>query len=122
MAHQKIVTLLSLWLPPIIWAGMIFWLSSYNTLPGPEIIWWDFLFKKCAHMFVYGGLFFLVQRAYNHEKTPPSYILPMVLTIAYAFTDEIHQSYVMGRTALLSDIGYDTIGASLVMLKLKQLI
>lgn len=73
-------------------------------------------------MFVYGGLFFWIQRALQLETQKPHYVLAMLLTIAYALTDEYHQSFIMGRTALLTDVGYDFIGASLVLLKLKNLI
>ena len=122
MATTKVISAIVRWAPAVIWAGMIFLLSSYNTLPGPDIIWWDFIVKKGAHMFMYGGLFFWIQRGINYQTTKPRYTVAMLATIAYAFTDEYHQSFIMGRTALLSDIGYDFIGASLVMLKLKKLI
>lgn len=122
MAIQKTITLLSRWAPPILWAAFIFFLSTYNTLPGPQIIWWDFIFKKSAHMGVYAVLYFLVYRAINFEAKTKNAFIPMLFTIAYAFTDEYHQSFIVGRTALLSDIGYDFIGASLTMLKLKKLI
>jgi VanZ family protein len=122
MGKTTIINQIGRWAPPIIWAVIIFLLSSYNTLPGPDIIWWDFIVKKGAHMFMYGGLFFWIQRALNFEKKESHYLLAMMITIAYAFTDEFHQSFIIGRTALLSDIGYDFIGASMVMLKLKKLI
>ncbi|MFC1653659.1 VanZ family protein [Patescibacteria group bacterium] len=110
------------WIPPIIWSGVIFALSSYSTLPGPKIIWWDFVFKKSAHMFMYAVLFLLIQRSINWKNKIKRYSLSMILTILFAFSDEYHQSFVLGRTALLSDVGYDSLGASLMLLKLKHLI
>lgn len=122
MSKKKITNILSRWLPPLFWAAFIFSLSSYSTLPGPNIVWWDFILKKSAHMFVYAVLFFLIQRAINLEAKKPKYTFAMSLTLLYAISDELHQSYVFGRTALPSDIGFDMIGASLTMLKIKKII
>ena len=106
--------------PVLIWAGLIFLFSAQQTLPGPEDAVLNFLVKKLAHIFVYAGLYFWIFRALaltlpQRQKTAIFY-LPLLLTILYAITDEIHQSFVGGRTATIRDIGYDFLGASLVML------
>jgi len=69
-------------------------------------------------MVVYFVLFFLLYMARTHSMRPQrhQWILPLFLTIAYAMTDEFHQSNVPGRTATLRDILYDTYGAVLAML------
>ena len=118
----KITLLLNRYAPPVIWAVLIFFLSSYNTLPGSQIIWWDFIFKKSAHICMYAGLFFWIQRAINFDKTKTNYRLAFILTFLYALSDEYHQSFIIGRSSLPSDIGYDMLGASLVWLKLKDLV
>lgn len=110
------------WGPVIAWAMLIFILSSQASLPGPKVIWWDFVLKKSAHMLVFGLFYFLLYRAINWEKKLKTYFIPMFFTILYAVFDEIHQSFIPGRTSLISDVGYDTLGATLAFLKLKNLI
>ncbi len=99
---------------------MIYVFSSQKALPGPNDVFFNFVFKKCAHIFVYAGLYFWIFRGlaltlnhHNHAHT--IYYLPLVLSVAYALTDEFHQSLVLGRTATLRDIGYDFLGASIAM-------
>ncbi len=87
------------WGPTIVWAGVIFFISSLSTLPSPEIIWWDFVLKKSAHMIEYGIFYFLLSRSTNWNKKPKNYWLPAFLAIIYALTDEYHQSFVPGRHA-----------------------
>lgn len=118
----KIPTFINRWSPPILWALLIFTASSLSTIPGAKIIWWDFIIKKSGHMFLFGTFFFLSQRATNWQQDTKKYLLPLLITIIYAALDEYHQSFVQGRTALPSDIGYDTLGASLVYLRLKGFI
>ena len=73
-------------------------------------------------MVLFGVLFFLVQRATNWEKSKNIYTLSAVITVLYALSDEYHQSYIPGRTALLSDVGYDMLGVMIAYLRLKNFI
>jgi len=101
---------------------VIFLLSSQPVLPGPNIIWMDFFFKKLAHMFVYAVLYFLIFRALNYKKSDPNFLLPLLFTIMYAATDELHQFFVPGRTATVRDLGFDLYGAFLAVLKKQKII
>lgn len=127
---RPISTYLNAILPPILWAGMIFLFSHQSILPGFSLSVLDFLFKKSAHVFVFGVLYLLIWRAgflikFNAKKLDsslmPSYQnwwLPLAIVIIYAVSDELHQSLVSGRSASLRDVGFDTLGASLMMLKI----
>ena len=127
---RSISTYLNAILPPILWAGMIFLFSHQSILPGFSLSVLDFLFKKSAHVFVFGVLYLLIWRAgflikFNAKKLDsslmPSYKnwwLPLAIVIIYAVSDELHQSLVSGRSASLRDVGFDTLGASLMMLKI----
>lgn len=106
------------WAPPIAWAIVIFLLSSFSTLPGPSLVWWDFVLKKTAHMTEFGILFFLIQRSLNWRTSKPRYWPAFLLTVLYALSDEYHQSFTPGRTPLITDVGYDSLGSFLVYLKL----
>lgn len=97
---------LNKWGPPIAWAGVIFTFSSIPTLPKVEIIWWDFILKKSAHVIEYAILYFLLFRAFGYKHK----LLVLFICIFYALSDEFHQSFVPGRTSKLSDVGFDTVG------------
>jgi len=106
----------------MVWAGLIFFLSSQQVLPGPNISSLDFIFKKSAHMFVYAVLYLLLSRGVElvvDKKADPriKIFLPIVLVLFYAISDELHQSLVPNRYATLRDVGYDILGTSLVILK-----
>lgn len=106
------------WHPVLLWCGLIFFLSNQPHLPGPEDASLDFLVKKVGHMTVYGILFFLTHRALGkHQKNRVAY--SFLFCILYALSDEFHQSFIPGRTPMLRDVGFDTIGmiASLATLR-----
>lgn len=113
--------LLNAWLPPVIWAGSIFFLSSNGTLPGFDESIPDFIFKKSAHMFVYAGLYLLTHRALFLTVPTKSYIrswkIAVFVCMIYACTDEFHQLLVPGRYGTLRDVGYDMLGVTTVLLK-----
>ena len=93
------------WGPVLLWAGIIFTLSSIPTFPRVPVIWWDFILKKSAHVIEYAIFYWLLRRA-----LPQYPILALIIGILYALSDEFHQSFVPGRTAKLTDVGFDTIG------------
>jgi len=113
--------LIKAYLPVILWAILIFFLSSRQVLPGFEVSLLDFLFKKLAHMFVFAVLYIFSMRAvrmsFSSKKIYLQLFLPIALVIFYALTDEIHQSFVPNRYATLRDVGYDMLGALFVFLK-----
>lgn len=107
-------------LPAILWAGLIYFFSSQQVLPGFTLDTWDFIFKKSAHVFVYAVLYWLLFRAFAQsapQKGHRVWLMPLILTLAYAFFDEFHQSLVPNRHSSLRDVGFDTLGASLVILR-----
>lgn len=109
------------YLPPIMWAGLIFIFSSQTTLPGFEQSAYDFVLKKLAHIFVYLVLYILVTRGItltiNKKHKNTIILLPIFICLIYATSDEFHQSLVPGRYATFRDIGYDMLGVSIAFLK-----
>jgi VanZ family protein len=94
---------LSLWLPVVAWAALIFTLSSIPDL-GTGLGGWDLLLRKLAHAAEYAVLGLLLLRALGRE-------LPAVaIGIAYAVTDEVHQSFVEGRHGAVYDVLVDAAG------------
>lgn len=60
------------------------------------------------------SLFFLISLVKGKNK---KLIIPGILILlVYALLDEIHQSFVSGRSSSFSDIGLDAIGLSLALL------
>ncbi len=115
-------------LPPIIWALIIFAFSSQSMLPGFNLAINDFILKKIAHLTVYAILYLLIYRSVliiNHQKKLQSaryYIIPFLLILFYAASDEIHQSFVPGRYATLRDVGYDGLGGLIAFLRIYRYI
>ena len=94
-----------LWMPVIIWAGLIFFLSSIPDLKSGLETFWDTILRKMAHMVEYGIFFLLLSRA---MKKP--LIWPIILSIFYAISDEFHQSFIPGRHMALLDVCFDSTG------------
>ncbi|MBD3250003.1 MAG: hypothetical protein GF381_00285 [Candidatus Pacebacteria bacterium] len=110
-----------LWfLPAIVWAGVIYFFSSQQVLPGLEVSLYDYLLKKGGHMFVYALLYFFLMLGFDkmeNEKPRHSWLISLLICLVYALSDEFHQSQVPGRTAAWRDVGYDLLGANLMLLK-----
>lgn len=96
---------ISVWLPVVVWAAVIFAFSSIPSLSSGLGLW-DTILRKAAHMTEYAILGALLVRALGRE-------LPALLAgVAYAVTDEIHQSFVEGRHGSPFDVALDGIGVA----------
>lgn len=100
-----------LWLPALVWAALIFGLSSISvqpTPPGP-------ITDKHEHFVVYGVLCALILRALAGGTwrgiTVRTACMAVALTSAYGLTDELHQSFVPLRDASSLDLVADALGA-----------
>jgi VanZ family protein len=91
------------WLPVVLWAGVIFALSSIPSL-GTGLGTWDLVLRKCAHTTEYAVLAFLLLRAIGREAPA------LMLGVLYAASDELHQAFVRGRHASPVDVAIDTAG------------
>ena len=106
--YKNLNSTLAAWLPPVIWAGVIFAFSSLPQVSFSQFILWDFLAKKAAHLSEYAILYVLIFRACRGRWAPSYFLLA-----AFALSDELHQKFVPGRTSSPLDIGFDLIGASI---------
>jgi VanZ family protein len=98
-------------IPAILFAGLIFWVSSQTRLPQAP-----FLFEgidKVFHAGEYGVLTALVLfgARWPDARRAWAWVLPVVV---YAASDELHQLFVPGRSADLLDWLADSAGALLV--------
>ena len=108
------------WAPPLALMGVIFVLSAQPDL-GSGLGTVDTILRKLVHAASYGLLAFLWVRALR--TTSLSHIalpLAFVLTVAYAATDEYHQTFVEGRHGSPVDVAIDAAGATLALLRIRR--
>ena len=115
------------YLPAVIWACMIYVLSSRPVLGGSGIfLLSDFLLKKAAHIFVFGMLYFWLlvgaSQGFREHLSYRKQAIFFVLVFLYAIFDEVHQSFTPGRVPTLRDVGYDMLGAGLIFLRINRYI
>jgi VanZ family protein len=121
------------WLLVIIWMAIIFVLSNQaNSADETLHLFGDanFWVRKLAHASEFGVLFVLVRFALLPPVVTASTaaaqtgiqsgnwlsvesFLAFIITVFYASSDEWHQMFVVGRSALISDVLIDAIGALL---------
>jgi VanZ family protein len=106
MARSRLLTV---WLPVVAWAAVIFTLSSIPSL-STGLGTWDTILRKGAHLTEYAVLGGLLYRALGREP------LALAVGIAYAVTDELHQYFVRGRHASPVDVAIDAVGVAVGML------
>ncbi|MDD5626054.1 MAG: VanZ family protein [Patescibacteria group bacterium] len=117
----KLKKLLNLWLPVIVWTGLIFYLSSIPDLRTSLSQFWDTVLRKIAHMAEFCILFLLLFRALDDSSKKRGMFWALLFSILYAFSDEWHQKFVFGRVSSLIDVGIDSFGAIIgYMIKTKS--
>ena len=99
------------WAPAVLWAAVIFTLSSMSGLPAPPSGFTD----KHAHVVTYGVLCALVvwgltDRAPGRTTWSVSAVAAVLATL-YGVSDEWHQSFVPGRDVSVLDLAADASGA-----------
>lgn len=93
----------------MLYAALLFALSAQPSLPSPSVTHGD----KVAHFLAYGGLAFLCARAARGfgARQGRAVIIGALIAVAYGATDELHQSFVPGRSPELLDLAADAAGA-----------
>jgi VanZ family protein len=102
------------WLPPMAWAGLIFYLSSRSYIPvEPPFPHFD----KLVHAVEYGVLCILLARAIQPGKissiTGTTLMMAILASFLYGVSDEIHQAFVPMRSCDFFDALFDLLGAIL---------
>jgi VanZ family protein len=111
MARMASSQRLSAWVPVVLWAAVIFALSSIPSL-GTDLGVWDTVLRKGAHVTEYAILALLLLRALGREGPA------LALGLCYAASDELHQRFVRGRHASPFDFAVDAFGLTLGLLLL----
>lgn len=123
-------------LASLAWMGLIYWASTptgstENTRPivavlidwfqpglsdrlGPDTLGKiDWVFRKVAHMTEYAILTGFLLGATAGQTGRRQTWVAWAVAVAYAASDEWHQSTVPGRYATVGDVGWDTVGATI---------
>lgn len=102
---------LAAWLPAIVVAAIIFALSAQPHLHVAEGSL-DLVLRKCAHLTVYALLAVACVRGLAHHGLAQRAQLlgGGALALAYAISDEFHQTFVPGRSGAPRDVAIDLIG------------
>ncbi|HEX5726497.1 MAG TPA: VanZ family protein [Longimicrobiaceae bacterium] len=92
------------WGPALLWAAVLFWLSSRPTVPGPDLPGLD----KLAHFAAYALLGALL----SHGARRSGVAAPWIVGAGwlYALSDEVHQGFVPGRSPEAADWLADAVG------------
>lgn len=109
------MTRLGLCAPPLLLMGLIFILSAQPDLSS-GLGAWDLLLRKAAHITEFGLLFLLWRRALGARALPAA-----LIAIAYAATDEIHQTFVSGRHGTPIDVLIDATGVGVAFYLVRRL-
>jgi len=113
------------WFPPILWMVIIFFLSSRTKISlSPEYLI-NFLIFKTLHMIEYAILYLLFFRAFlSHSKNglplSTSLLVPILFSVIFAASDELHQTFVYSRQGTVRDVIIDTVGIILMFIFVKN--
>jgi VanZ family protein len=99
--------------PVLVWMAIIFALSAQPRLPSPENQVLEILLEKLSHAFEYAVLAALATRAWDvmHGRPRFAFGFGVLVACVYALSDEFHQTFVPGRSADWTDLGFDWAGA-----------
>jgi len=121
------------WTAVVVWAAVIFlastgWFAESRTdsVLRPLVAWlfphagtdaaatMNAVVRKLGHFVEYAVLGWLITRALADARgwQPRHAILAVALAAGYAVTDELHQRFVLGRTAAFGDVVIDVAGAA----------
>jgi VanZ family protein len=126
------------WLPSLVWMVVIFSASAdansyrhsstlfeplmhwlFPRMPQAQVAQFHHLFRKCGHLTEYAILGMLLWRTIHRPQKNlvrpwrwDEAGLALAIVFLYAASDEFHQVFVPGRTALVSDVLIDTCGGA----------
>ena len=107
------------WGPPLALMALIFFLSAQQDLSS-GLGTLDLVGRKFVHAGIFGLLCFLLWRAFAPSLSPRTALtVAFGVTVAYAVSDELHQTVVPTRSGSPVDVAIDTVGAAAVALAIR---
>ena len=120
---RRFLNMLYYWFPPIIWMGMIYYMSSQKSITITENVVTDFVTFKTLHIIEYAFLFFLLYRAFQSIKNLQGTLCGVIaffITIGYSITDELHQLSIPTRQGRVRDVLFDIVGMLVMYVIIKK--
>lgn len=118
-------TQLAIWAPGLIWAGVLFALSSVPGTRYPAIPFQGA--DKLVHIGLYSPLGFFTARALRRRLGAGflrTLLLATLIAVFYGVTDELHQAFVPFRSCdwrdLVADLGGALTGAAVAQLRFER--
>jgi Predicted integral membrane protein len=101
---------------PLALMGLIFYFSAQPA--AAHHAWWVFLGRKLGHITGYALLTAAWAWALQGVVRRPV-LIAVCIALAYACTDEFHQTFVHGRHGTPIDVGVDAIGMAIAALLIR---
>lgn len=102
------------WLPTFLWMAVIFGFSSQPTLHSSSFDLVDFIIKKTAHFCEYfilaSMLTYSLRKSTKFTRTQILFTA-FIIGVLYAASDEVHQTFTLGRDGTVRDVLIDSAGA-----------
>ena len=73
----------------------------------------EFILRKLAHISFFGLLALLIY--WNFKKSSLQYLKAWFFLACFAFLDELHQAFIIGRDGRIIDVGIDSFGGALFL-------
>ena len=100
--------------------ALIFFLSHQPDLSSGLGVW-DLIGRKIVHATVYAALCFLWWRALAPLTSPAGALAAAAaISVAYAVSDEIHQTFIEGRHGTPVDVMIDSVGIAATVLVVRS--
>jgi VanZ family protein len=109
MTFRKFVRL---WLPVLLWMGVIFLGSSIGNVPKAGGVAVDAIVHRTGHVIEFAILGWLLLRAVGDGRriTRREMAITLIVIALYGASDEFHQRFTPGRSSELSAVLFDTAG------------
>lgn len=110
---HKLLRIIYYWLPPFLWMGIIFYMSSQKSISITSNAVSEFVTFKTLHMIEYAFLFFLLYRAFQSLswiQKNKIVLYAICIALLYSLTDELHQLGIPTRQGRFRDILFDVVG------------
>lgn len=73
----------------------------------------EFILRKIAHLSFFGMLGLLFY--WNLKEQKYRYVKSWICVAAFAFLDEVHQAFIIGRDGRIVDVAIDSLGAAILL-------
>jgi VanZ family protein len=108
---------LARWIAPLALMAVIFYLSAQPA--GGHHEWWVIVLRKLGHVTGYALLTAACWWALCEIVRRPL-IWAVCISLAYACTDEFHQTFVRGREGTPRDVAIDAIGMAIAVVLIRM--